>query len=60
MTSLSDAYRLSLPPMPSGKAIRRADLALSRSLKGLCPSCGGPLDDEGRCEKERESRSSSR
>lgn len=36
-------------PRQSGNSIRRADLALSRSLAGLCAFCGLSLDDDFRC-----------
>ncbi len=34
---------------PTSDSIRKSDTALWRSLNGMCPFCGGSLDDDFRC-----------
>lgn len=36
--------------LPSGDAIRRADAAIARAAKGLCPECEAPLNEDGGCD----------
>lgn len=51
-----DRERMSLPRVPSGQAIKRADLAIARSTLGLCVTCGqGPaMENHLDCEVCRE------
>jgi hypothetical protein len=37
------------PRMPSGAAIQKADLAMSRTALGLCPDCAREVNEDGVC-----------
>jgi hypothetical protein len=38
--------------MPTGETVRKADAAMARLAKQLCPFCGLSLDEDGRCDRE--------
>lgn len=48
---ISDRDRLNLPPAPRGDHVHQADIAMARTVRGLCPTCGGPIDEDYRCPK---------
>lgn len=35
----------------SSDSISKADLAMALVDRGLCPDCGGPMDEDGMCRK---------
>lgn len=45
---------MDVPRIPSGQAIRRADVAYARSMRGLCPECAAPVNEDGGCDVCRE------
>lgn len=43
-------------PMPTGDTVRKADAAMARTEKGLCPSCAKPVNEDGGCRPCEEAR----
>jgi tRNA(Ile2) C34 agmatinyltransferase TiaS len=41
-------------PMPTGATVRKTDVVMARTEKGLCPFCEGPMNEDGRCDRCRE------
>jgi hypothetical protein len=37
---------------PTAETVRKTDQAMARTEKGLCPSCGEPVNEDGKCLRE--------